>query len=237
MPLIEIPPELSTPTPEPTQAIAFDQAIRDRLVELGMDEAELTYKYAGLLAVKAARRRSMLSEILKGNSDPRLKTVFSLLHPQVLDGELLIQWGNSSEFVAIAEREDLAQVIRQRMVELELNPEDSSDVYTLTRQYCILRASQENPNPANYVKVIKQMIGKDPNSRLGTVAVVAQALQGKLLLRWKQTIRQEVQSQKSVATFLQGITSENNVIIEYQNMGLAREIKAPMSQSNDLGIN
>lgn len=212
--------------PEPKRAIAFDQAIRARMEELGLGEAGLVIKYANLLKVKPELRRSLVIKTLKGETDPQLRTVFNLLHPKVLDGELFLRWTDSNDLELLPSPEILSQVIQQRMAEVGLNPVEPSAIYELTRRYCHLKSADKPLNPSNNIKVIKHLIADKPNSRLQTVATVAQALKGQLLTRWRKTIRQVLPAESKAAyAILEDLPAEETFIVEYQKMDEGQEIR------------
>ena len=212
-------------SPEPKRSIAFDQAIRTRMEELGLDEAGLADKYTRLLEIRPNERRSLIAKMLNGESEPRLKTVFNLLHPQVLNGELVIGWADSNRLKTVPNPEVLAQVIRERMSDVGFDPKESSAIYELTRQYCHLKSEGKPLNPSNHIKVIKQLIGKEPNSSLQTITTVVQALKGQVLLRWRKNIRQELPTVDAAYDLLENLPPKQSVVIEYQELGEEQEIQ------------
>jgi len=211
--------------PEPKRAIAFDRAIRIRMEELGIDEAGLTNRYATLLKVHPDRRRNVVLRILRGEADPRLKTVFNLLDSRVLDGELLVRWTDSNSLRLISDSETLARALQERMREVGLNPNQPSAIYELTRRYCSLKSGNKPRNPVNYIKVVKQLIS-EPNSQVQTIATVVQALTGELLIRWKKTVRQQLQAPKAAYDFLENLPPEQTLVLEYQALGEEQGIRS-----------
>ncbi len=217
--------------PEPKRAIAFDQALRARMEELGLDEAGLVRRYAdyqrsqGDLKAKAHTRRQSLLDLVNGKRDPNLKTVFSLLHPQVLDGELLIHWKGQDKPKAIPERGFLSQIVQERMREVGLEPSDPSAIYQLTRQYCDFKGGDKPINPSNNLGLTKKLIGPDPNARFQTVAIFVQILNGQILLSWRDKIRQTVEFPETAHSFIEGIPTNQSVVLEYQKMSEAQPIK------------
>lgn len=220
--LTEMPP--SSNAPEQKKVIAFAQALRSRMDELGLDEAGLTNKYANFLKVSPDRRRNVLLRMLRGETEPRLKTVLNLLHPQVLNGELLIRWFDSNALQSVPTPRALAQVMQERMKDTGLNPAQPSAIYELTRRYCLLKLGSKPLNPSNHIKVIKQLISDEPNSRLQTIATVAMALSGQLLIRWRSKIRQQLQAPEAAYTLIENLPPEQPLVIEYQVLGKEQEI-------------
>lgn len=218
--LIEMPPSVSSSSPPD---ILFDQLLRERLAELGIDEAELVRRYVAHLQVDANRRRSIPLRTLRGEAEPTFATVLALLHPDVLQGELLIQWG-SDELHVVSEAEALSSLLRERMVNLGLDPASASDQAEVTRRYLMVRYGDHRRNPWGYVKTIQQHLGEEPNPRLQTLIQVVQALGGQVLVRWQVTIRQPLPVEELPESLREKPVAP--VFLEYQDWSMPQPLSA-----------
>ena len=222
--------------PKPKRVIAFDQAIRARMEELGLDEAGLVRRYVdyqrsqGDLKAKPENRRTSLINILNGNREPNLKTVFGLLQSQVLDGELLIQWKGQDDPKTIVERASLPQIIQQRIREIGLGSDDSSAMYELTRRYCEFKSGDKAINPANHISVTREIIRPEPNSRLQTLAILVEVLNGQLLLSWRKKVRQAFEFSGNTSVLKKEFPTNRPVILEYQEMSEPQSLKISQSK-------
>lgn len=218
--LIEMPPFTSSSSPP---AIPFDQILRERLDDLGIDEAELVRRYVAHLQVDANRRRSIPLRTLRGEAEPTFATVLALLHPTVLQGELLIQWGGE-ELQVLSEAEALSSVLRERMVNLGLDPASASDQAEVTRRYLMVRYGDPKRDPWGHVKTIQQHLGDEPNPRLQTLIQVVQALGGQVLVRWQVTVRQPLPAEEFPESLREKPVAP--VFLEYQEWSAPQEISA-----------
>jgi len=217
--LIEM-PSASSSSPS---AIPFDQILRERLFELGIEEAELVRRYVTHLQVDANRRRSIPIRTLRGEVEPTLATALDLLHPAVLQGELLIQWGDD-ELHVVSEAETLSTVLRERMVRLGLEPAAPSDQAEVTRRYLIVRYGDHNRAPWGYIKTIQQHLGEEPNPRLQTLIQVVQALGGQVLVRWQVTVRKQLPAEELPESLREKPITP--VFLEYQEWSTPQPLSA-----------
>lgn len=200
--------------PKPQPAIAFDQCLRERMVQLGVEEGELVTRYTAHLQVERNSSRNIPIKAVRGESDPTLATVWDLLHSKVLDGELMIQWGRDDPF-AVAAPEVTSSTLQNRMIGLGLDPYSTSDKIELTQRYLLVRHGEQDHKPWNSIKTIEQALGESPNPRLQTFIQIVQALGGQVLIRWQVTVRKPLPADK-VPPDLKEISGTKSVILEYQ---------------------
>lgn len=203
--------------------IAFDQCLRKRMAELGFGEAELVDRYIAHRQAERNNKRSIPVKAVRGESDPTLATVLDLLHPEVLDGKLAVQWGNDEESV-LPEPGALSAVLRNRMVDVGLDPAASRDLIEVTRRYLVIRYGEQGRDPWRSLNTIKQAIGDSPNPRLQTLIQIVQALGGQVLVRWQVTIRKQLPAE-DLPESLRG-KSVVPVFVEYQEWSMPQEISA-----------
>lgn len=205
-------PRSTNPKPQP--AISFDQCLRERMVQLGVEEGELVTRYTAHLQVERNSSRNIPIKAVRGESDPTLATVWDLLHSEVLDGELMIQWGKEDGFV-MPDPAAVSSALKERMIQLGLNPTAASDLGEVTRRYLVVRYGEQDRDRWRHVNTIQQVMGDSPNPRLQTFIQIVQGLGGQVLLRWQVTVRQPLPADK-VPSDLKKVTGAKSVIIEYQ---------------------
>jgi len=226
--------------PEPKRAIAFDQALRARIEELGLDEAGLVRRYVnyqrsqGDLKARSETRRKSLLELISGKRDPTLKTVFNLLDSQVLDGQLFVHWAGQDKPEIISERPLLAQIVQERMRKKGLEPKESRAIYEITRQYCDFKGKNRSLNPSNNLNLTRKLIGPNPNPRFQTVAIFVQILNGQLLLSWRRKIRQTFELPEAASTLIEDLPTNKVVVLEYQEMSKAEAIKFKTDEQSEI---
>jgi hypothetical protein len=190
--LIEMPPSANSSSPSP---IPFDRILRERLAELGIDEAELVDRYIAHRQAERNNKRSIPIKAVRGESDPSLATVLDLLHPEVLDGKLAVQWGNDEEYV-LPDPRALSSALRSRMVDVGLDPAAPRDLIEVTRRYLVIRYGEQGRDPWGSLNTVKQVIGDSPKPRLQTLIQVVQALGGQVLVRWQVTVRKQLPAEE-----------------------------------------
>lgn len=205
-------PRSSSPNSQP--AIAFDQCLRERMAQLGLEEAELVTCYTTHLQADRNSTRSIPIKALRGESDPTLATVIAMLHSEVLNGELMLQWGKDDGFV-VPDPEAISFALRERVIELGLDPAAARDLLEVTRRYLVVRYGDHDHKPWNHIKTIQQAIGDSPNPRVQTFIQIVQGLGGQVLIRWVDTVRRSLPADK-IPPDLKEISGAKSVILEFQ---------------------
>lgn len=187
--------QVSRSSPNSQPAIGFDQCLRKRMAQLGLDEAELVDRYISHRQADRNSKRSIPIKAVRGESDPTLATVLDLLHPEVLDGKLTIQWGNDEEY-ALPDSGALSSILRDRMVGWGLDPAVPSDLIEVARRYLVIRYREQDRDPWGNLNTIKQAVGDSPNPRLQTLIQIVQGLGGHLLVCWQVTVRKQLPAEE-----------------------------------------
>lgn len=86
--------------------------------------------------------------------------------------------------------------IRQRMEELGI------DLATLTRRYCEIRQAkgEKNATPVNRRSMITRAVMDDGNPKIETFLDILEALDGEILLQWKNTKIQKFGSNEATGS-------------------------------------
>lgn len=209
--LIQV-PRPSSPKSQPVKT--FDQCLRERMAQLGLEEAELVTRYTTNLQADRNSTRSIPIKALRGESDPTLATAFAILHSKVLNGELMLQWGKDDQLV-VPDPEAISSALKDRIIALGLDPGATSDLSEVARRYLVVRYGEQDRDRWRHVNTIHQMIGEHPNPRLQTFIQVVQALGGQVLLRWQVTVRKQLPAEAATQV-LQRNPVGQPVILEYQ---------------------